>query len=89
MQGSYELKLSQWLDERGIKWKREGCFRYDGRRYFPDFHLVETDEYLDIKNDYLIGIDADKIKRVREQNPSVKLHVFTLKNMETALTHLL
>jgi len=83
LQSSHELKLAQLLDEQKILWKREGCFNYDGtRRYFPDFHLTESNIYLDVKNPYLIVVDGPKIQKVREQNPDLKLLVFTL---DTAL----
>jgi hypothetical protein len=68
-----------------VKWKREGFFKYDGRNYFPDFHLVESDVYLDVKNEYLIGVDEPKIRKVREQNPSVRLLVFTLRDADEVL----
>jgi hypothetical protein len=85
LQSSHELTVAQALDERNIKWKREGCFRYDAKRYFPDFHLVESDVYLDVKNEYLIKVDAEKIRKVREQNPTIDLRVFTLKQLDETI----
>jgi hypothetical protein len=73
------------LNELSIEWKREGCFKYDNRNYFPDFHLIKSDIYLDIKNEYLIKIDAAKIQKVRDQNPEIKLLVFTLSEMSDIL----
>lgn len=81
LQSTHELAVADWLNASNIKWKREGCFFYGSRRYFPDFHLVESDIYLDVKNEYLIKVDAEKIRQVCEQNPTVTLHVFTLKEL--------
>lgn len=88
LQSSHELALSEMLNERGIIWRREGCFWYDDKRYFPDFYLVDFDIYLDVKNEYLIKIDAEKITKVIEQNKGIKLEVFTLADAEEFLNKL-
>jgi hypothetical protein len=88
LQSSHELALSEMLNERGIIWRREGCFWYDDKRYFPDFYLVDFDIYLDVKNEYLIKIDAEKIAKVIEQNKGIKLEVFTLAAAEEFLNQL-
>ena len=85
LQSSHEMAVAEWLNARNIKWKREGCFFYNDRRYFPDFYLPESDTYLDVKNEYLIKVDEDKINSVRQQNPGLKLIVFTLKNIEQSI----
>lgn len=85
LQSSFELELSKILDSRNLRWKREGCFIYDSKRYFPDFYLVDFDVYLDVKNPYLITVDAEKIQKVKSQNPSLQLYVFILQDAEKTL----
>jgi hypothetical protein len=74
LQSSYELKCSEVLNEAGIKWRRPGSMKYDGKNYFADFYLPEYDIFLDPKNDYKAKQDAEKIQRVIEQN-GVKLYI--------------
>lgn len=54
LHGSWELKYAQYLDANNIKWVRnKDSFKYffDGkeRNYTPDFYLIDTDEYIEIK----------------------------------------
>lgn len=54
LNGSWELKYAQYLDKKNISWKRcDQSFPYtfEGRthRYTPDFYLIESDEYVEIK----------------------------------------
>jgi hypothetical protein len=51
------------------------------KNYFADFYLPEYDLYLDPKNDYKAKLDADKIRKVIEQN---NVRVFVL--LKTQLT---
>lgn len=72
-ESSYEVDLSQILNDLGIHWIRPSFFWYKddknaSRRYYPDFYLSELDIYLDPKNDYLIKTDIDKIMKASEQN---------------------
>lgn len=83
LQSTHELRLAEILDRLQLRWKREGCFFYGKKRYFPDFHLVDLDVYLDVKNEYLIKVDAEKIALVREHNPGLVLHVFTIDQAES------
>ena len=68
LQSTYELRCSQLLDKLGIKWIRPKALKYDGRNYFADFYLVETGIYLDPKNSYKARLDAEKIRKVVDQN---------------------
>lgn len=54
VRSSYELEYVKWLDKNNIKWKGnlikfpyefEGKIKY----YYPDFYLIENDEYVEIK----------------------------------------
>jgi transcriptional regulator with XRE-family HTH domain len=68
LQSSYEKETAEILNELKIKWIRPQYLKYDNKKYFPDFYLVDLDIYLDPKNDHLAKIDEDKIKKVCEQN---------------------
>jgi DNA-binding Lrp family transcriptional regulator len=68
LQSSYEKRTADVLNELGIRWIRPKYLKYGDKKYFPDFYLVDKDLYLDPKNDYLAKIDAEKIKKVCEQN---------------------
>lgn len=68
LQSSYELEFSRKLDELSIRWVRPSFLRYDNKKYFPDFYLVDYDVYIDTKNDFLIRKDATKISAVNAQN---------------------
>jgi predicted transcriptional regulator len=68
LQSSYEKRTADILDELKIKWIRPSHLKYDDRKYFPDFYLVDKDIYLDPKNDFLAIKDAQKIQKVCEQN---------------------
>jgi len=54
LHGTWELKYAQYLDANGIKWERNRSsfpyfFEDAWHRYFPDFYLIDTDEYIEIK----------------------------------------
>lgn len=71
MDSQWEVDIAQWMDERGVEWKRDKkmFFRWldesgKSRRYHPDFYLPAFDIYLDPKNKYLIEKDRFKIETV-------------------------
>lgn len=54
LHGSWELKYAQFLDQSNVKWTRNKdrfSYIYLGkeRTYTPDFYLIDTDEYVEIK----------------------------------------
>lgn len=54
LHGKWELNYAKWLDENQIKWMRckdSFFYEYNGktRRYTPDFYLIDSDEYIEIK----------------------------------------
>lgn len=54
LRSSYELIFAKWLDSNLINWKANSeCFnyRYNDKnfKYYPDFYLIDTDEYIEIK----------------------------------------
>lgn len=84
LQGTWELAYAKYLDEQEITYlAHKGAIWYTRsadntkRVYLPDFHLLDTDVYLDIKNDYLLRIDQQKFKDIRTCNPTLKLKIIT------------
>ena len=72
LHGSWELKYAKYLDLNHIKWIRcKESFIYEfenkTRRYTPDFYLIESDEYIEIK-----GYKTDKDIAKWEQFPKDK-----------------
>lgn len=54
LHGSWELAYAKYLDANNIKWLRcKNSFTYSFedkiRKYTPDFYLIESDEYVEIK----------------------------------------
>lgn len=54
LQSGWELKVAQFLDDRGIKWQRPKNsfpYTYHNRtlQYFPDFYLLDYDLYIEVK----------------------------------------
>ncbi len=54
LHGSWELKYAQYLDKNEIKWVRNSerfsyLYENKSRKYCPDFYLIDTDEYIEIK----------------------------------------
>jgi hypothetical protein len=52
--GMWELQYAKWLDQNNVKWRRpKEKFTYEfeekQRFYTPDFYLIETQEYVEIK----------------------------------------
>ena len=81
LESSYEHKVAVALDAAGVNWIRPSFLKYDSKRYFPDFYLIDYDVYLDPKNDYLIEKDKIKLQKVRNQN-SVKLVVLNKSQLD-------
>lgn len=76
LQSTYELRCSEILNQLKISWIRPKALKYSGRNYFADFYLIDSDIYLDPKNDYKAKQDKDKIAAVIEQN-NVKVFILT------------
>lgn len=78
LESSWEKKVAESLDEANVSWVRPEPILYTDcgqtRRYYPDFYLTDYDVYLDPKNDYVISLDENKLKLVKEQN-NIKLLV--------------
>lgn len=68
LQSTYENVVFEILCELGIRWIRPKALKYGERNYFADFYLVDIDLWLDPKNDFKFKQDAEKIRKVIEQN---------------------
>lgn len=54
LDSTWELAYAKWLDENNINWKRNWIkFPYERegktRYYIPDFYLIDSDEYIEVK----------------------------------------
>lgn len=82
LHGTWELNYAKYLDLNCIKWIRnKDIFSYifDGkdRKYTPDFYLIESDEYIEIK-----GYKTEKDSAKWSQFPSHrKLQVLMKKEL--------
>jgi hypothetical protein len=82
VQGTYELKYAQYLNENDIKWSRGKNInlRYKRneddilRNYYPDFYLIDSNEYIEIKG-YYSDADQKKMSLVKEQNAEKKIQI--------------
>lgn len=84
LQGTWEVLYAKYLDAQNINYvAHKGAIWYTRsidntkRVYLPDFFLPDVDEYLDIKNDYLLRIDRQKFEDIRKCNPTLKLRIIT------------
>lgn len=84
VQGSWELKFAQLLNEYGVLWERPNKpFKYKKnnkiKRYTPDFYLPKYDLYFEIKG-YWWGSDKEKMKLVIQQNKNLIGKIKILRN---------
>lgn len=83
LHGSWELAYAKWLDKNQVKWRKVNeTFSYEfenkKHRYTPDFYLIDTNEYIEIK-----GYQTEKDKAKWEQFPlGLKLKVLKLKELK-------
>lgn len=81
LHGTWELKYAMWLDKQGINWIRcKESFEYEflnsTRLYTPDFYLIESNTYIEIK-----GFKTEKDNAKWKQFPK-KLIVLTKKELK-------
>ncbi len=84
LQGTWEVLYAKHLDATGVTYQsHQGALWYtrsgDGSDhvYLPDFYLIDADEYVDVKNDYLLKIDRQKLEDVKTCNPTITLRIVT------------
>jgi hypothetical protein len=84
LRGTWELKVSEWLNERKILWVRKQYLVYNdngvNRTYVPDFYLPVYDVYLEVKGFYS-DKDKRKMQLLKEQT-SYNIHVLHGKKVE-------
>lgn len=90
-QGTWELAYAKHLDEQGIEFEAHvGRIPYrdeEGveRSYYPDFRLIATDEYVDVKCDYVESLQPQKLDCVMKSNPKLKLRIVRKNEIENLL----
>ena len=81
------MNYAIFLNKNGIKWEksRHINFRYQiddiKRTYFPDFHLIDSDEFIEIKG-HFPEKDQQKMKAVIEQNTTTKFVILKAEELE-------
>lgn len=87
VQGTYELKFINWLDNNNLTFKvHKNNIKYlddnnDYHLYYPDFFVEEWDSYVEIKSNYYYELSKNKIKNIIKSNPKLKLIVLKEKEM--------
>lgn len=78
---SWEWVYANYLDEQGIQWEYEpfhfdvGAGAWRGTTITPDFFLLETQEFVDVKG-YLGPEDAARIREFHKRCPLIKFSLF-------------
>ena len=54
LRSSYELEYAKWLDQNNINWiANKTAFQYEWegkiKKYYPDFYLIESKKYVEVK----------------------------------------
>lgn len=85
LHGSYELAYAKYLDEHNISWIRckdrfEYYYNNSYHYYTPDFYLIDTKEYIEIKG-YATGKDYAKWKQFPEDKTLIVLKKKDLINL--------
>lgn len=85
LDGSWELKYAQYLDLHNIRWRR--CtnrflylFKNKWHYYTPDFYLIDTDTYVEIKG-YAVDKDFAKWSYFPKDKTLLVLQCDDLKSM--------
>lgn len=76
---SLEIKYFEYLENNNIKWSKPTHISYttsDNKkhRYFPDFFLIESKKFIEVKG-YYWPTDKIKMKLVVEQNPTLEIEI--------------
>jgi len=67
VQGTWELKVANWLMDNNIRFERNKVYYKIHRRYTPDFFLPEYNFYIEVKG-YMKDNDLQKMFLVLEEN---------------------
>jgi hypothetical protein len=86
VQGTWELAYARYLTSFGIQFVAHPkppimYIDKDGKshRYYPDFFLLDTKEYIDVKNVFCIKQDKGKIAAIKAEG--IKLRIVTKENL--------
>lgn len=88
VQGTWELAYIEWLDQNNVRFEcHKGRIPYIDdagirRNFYPDFYLIDSDEYIDVKGDFWYSRSIRKFELLREQHPDLKLTVLRKKNLQ-------
>lgn len=95
VQGSYELKYALVLNEQNINWIRDRKINLKYKlhdddyihTYYPDFYLVDLNEYIEIKGFFWRSKDGKvddyrKMQKVLECNRDKNIVIYFGKNLE-------
>lgn len=79
LHGTWELAFAIYLDKNNISWKRPTVrFKYEyenkTRYYTPDFYLVDTDEFIEIKGYKTSKDDAKWDQFPKDKKLTVLMH---------------
>lgn len=81
LQGTWEYKYGIWLNANKINWIKDKSHRLEyynklgnKRNYYPDFYLIDTNEYIEIKGVWWYD-DKIKMDAVYLNNPKIKITV--------------
>lgn len=83
MRSSWEAKFAHLCDQEHILWEFEPrTFQFDnGQRYTPDFYLPEYNIFVEIKPTLFYERAVEKLTKLRESHPNIKLLVVTEKDV--------
>lgn len=86
LDSTWEKEYVEWLDKNQIEWTRPSYFDWidvngKNRKYYPDFYLVRQNLFIDVKNDFLINRDEDKISRVLLKH-KIDLKILSRKDLD-------
>lgn len=73
MRSSYEIAYAKYLTKKHIKWQYEPkAFDLGNCTYRPDFYLLDTDKYIEIKG-YWLPEAKVKFKLFKSKYPNIKI----------------
>lgn len=82
LRGTWEVKVSEWLNHQGVMWTRKHYIKYIddniNRTYSPDFYIPNDDLIIEVKG-YYSERDKRKMSLISEQYPQLKIK-FIMKN---------
>jgi hypothetical protein len=86
-QGRWELAYARWLDKNSIRFlAHRGRISYEQdnikRSYYPDFYLIDSNVYIDIKNKYHFSLNEEKFAMIKKQHPEITLKLLFKKDLE-------